>query len=143
MRAAAGLTLFLAASFFFRQPRLLNVLAAVGIAPAQPTHRRAAPRIATIEPSFAAGGDLIRIYGEGFDAIDGVGSSCNTPIEVNTCRPLRGNCVLIDRVPAAVIAVTPTMLVVRAPFTCVAPVRASVRTRWGHGFAHAQFCTAP
>jgi hypothetical protein len=118
-------------------------LAAVGIAPAQPTHRRAAPRIATIEPSFAAGGDLIRIYGEGFDAIDGVGSSCNTPIEVNTCRPLRGNCVLIDRVPAAVIAVTPTMLVVRAPFTCVAPVRASVRTRWGHGFAHAQFCTAP
>jgi hypothetical protein len=117
-------------------------LGAVAIAPAQPTRRRAAPRIASIEPSFAAAGDLIRIYGDGFDAIGGIGPSCDTPIEVNTCRPLRGNCVFIDRIPADVIAVTPTMLVVRAPFTCVAPVRASVRTRWGHGFAHAQFCTA-
>lgn len=118
-------------------------LAPVEIAPAQPTRRRAAPSITAIEPSFAAAGDLIRIYGSGFDVIDGIGPACDTPIEVNTCRPLRGNCVMIDRRPADVIAVTPTMLVVRAPFTCVAPVRASVRTRWGHGFTHAQFCTAP
>jgi hypothetical protein len=118
-------------------------LAPVDIAPAQPTRRRAAPSITAIQPSFAAAGELIRIYGDGFDAIDGIGPACDTPIEVNTCRPLRGNCVLIDRVAAEVIAVTPTMLVVRAPFTCVAPVRASVRTRWGHGFAHAPFCTAP
>lgn len=117
--------------------------APVEIAPAHPTRRLASPSITAIQPSFAAAGDLIRIYGDGFDALDGIGSSCDTPIQVNTCRPLRGNCVLIDRVPADVIAVTPTMLVVRAPFTCVAPVRASVRTRWGHGFAHVQFCTAP
>lgn len=120
-----------------------SLLAPVDIAPAQPTRRRAAPSITAIQPSFAAAGDLIRIYGDGFDVIDGIGPSCDTPIEVNTCRPLRGNCVLINRIAADVIAVTPTMLVVRAPFTCVAPVRASVRTRWGHGFAHAQFCTAP
>ena len=57
----------------------------------------------------------MRIYGTGFDAIDGAGSDCGAVAAANTCRPVRGNCVFIDRQPAAVVAVTPTMLVVRAP----------------------------
>jgi hypothetical protein len=117
--------------------------APVAIAPAEPTRRRAAPQITSIEPTFASAGEVIRIYGSGFDAIGGIGTTCDGAAAVNTCRPLRGNCVMIDRVPTEVIAVTPTMLVARAPFTCVAPVRASVRTRWGHGFAHAAFCVVP
>ena len=60
----------------------------------------------------------------------------------NTCRPLRGNCVFDRPPPAEVVAVTPTMLVVRAPFTCVAPVHRRRRARAGlTGFGRAPFCT--
>ena len=117
--------------------------ALVLIDPAQPSRRRAAPIITAIEPPFAAVGDEVRIYGAGFDAIEGTDTTCETIALANTCRPLRGNCVLINRTPADVIAVTPTMLVVRAPFTCVAPVPLDVRTHWAHGFGRAQFCTLP
>jgi hypothetical protein len=120
-----------------------SLQAPVAIAPAQPTRRRAAPRITDVEPPYAAAGDPVRLYGTGFDAIGGAGSGCDVVPAANTCRPLRGNCVLIGGVAAQVIAVTPTMLVVRAPFTCVAPVPVSVRARWAHGFGRAQFCALP
>ncbi len=115
---------------------------AVNITPAQSAQQQRAPSITAIEPSFAAAGELVRIYGSGFDAINGngPGASCETIADVNTCAPLRGNCVLIDRRPAEVIAVTPTMLAVRVPFTCVAPVSVAVRSRWGRGFGRASFC---
>jgi hypothetical protein len=115
----------------------------VAIAPALATRRRQAPTVTAIEPSMAAAGELVRIYGSGFDAIEGNGASCDTIATANTCRPLRGNCVLFDRTPADVVAVTPTMLVVRAPFTCVTPVAVQVRSHWAHGFGHGAFCTAP
>jgi hypothetical protein len=118
-----------------------NAQAPVSIEPAQPTRQRAAARITAIDPPFAAAGDLVHIYGSGFDAIDGVGTSCTNLESVNSCHPMRGNCVQIGRTPAQVVAVTPTMLVVRAPFTCVAPVTVAVRTRWSHGFGRAPFCT--
>src|SRR4029077_19442800 len=115
----------------------------VGITPALPTRPRARPHINAIEPPLAAAGTLGRIYGTRLARIDAIGTSCPTILAANTCRPLRGNCVFIDRTPADVIAVTPTMLVVRAPFTCVAPVSVHVRTRWGHGVATAPFCLVP
>jgi hypothetical protein len=120
-----------------------RAVAPVAIKPAQNTRRRAAPRITVIDPPFAAAGEVVRIYGSGFDAIEGNAGSCNTIADVNTCEPLHGNCVMIDRTPAEVIAVTPTMMVVRAPFTCVAPVTLATRTRWSHGFGRAQFCVVP
>ena len=116
--------------------------AMVAVAPALATPQRDAPRITAIEPSFAAAGDLVRLYGSGFDAIEGAGSDCGAVAAANGCRPVRGNCVFIDRHPAEVVAVTPTMLVVRAPFTCVAPVPVAARTRRSRGFGRAQFCTA-
>jgi hypothetical protein len=118
-----------------------SLQAPVEIAPALPTRQRAAPRIDAIVPSFAAAGDFVRIYGSGFDAIEGAGTSCASIPAANTCRPLRGNCVLIDRQPAEVVAVTPTMLVVRAPFTCVEPVSVRMRTRWSRASAGAEFCS--
>lgn len=117
--------------------------APVSIEPAQPTRQRTAARITSIDPPFAAAGELVRIYGSGFDAIDGIAASCTDLASANSCHPMRGNCVQIGRTPADVVAVTPTMLVVRAPFTCVAPVTVAVRTRWSHGFGRAPFCTVP
>ena len=117
--------------------------APVAVSPALPTRQHRAPVITAIEPSFAAAGELVRIYGSGFDAIGGAGSACDRIADANTCRPVRGNCVMIDRQPAAVVAATPTMLVVRAPFTCVAPVPVAARTRWSRGFGRATFCTVP
>jgi hypothetical protein len=120
-----------------------NAPAPVTVDPALPTRSHTRPHITSIEPSFAAVGDLVRIYGSGFDAIDGAGDSCDGIAAANTCRPQHGNCVFVGRTAAEVVAVTPTMLVVRAPFTCVAPVSVSVRTRWAHGFSHADFCVVP
>ncbi|HSP96458.1 MAG TPA: hypothetical protein VL049_04340 [Candidatus Dormibacteraeota bacterium] len=114
----------------------------VDVGPALAMSAREAPQITAIEPSFAAAGDLVRVYGTGFDAIDGAGSDCGAVADANTCRPVRGNCVFIDRQPATVVAVTPTMLVVRAPFTCVSPVTVATRTRRSRGFGRATFCTA-
>ena len=116
--------------------------AMVAVAPALATPQRDAPRITAIAPSFAAAGELVRLYGSRFDAIEGAGSDCGAVAAANGCRPVRGNCVFIDRRPAEVVAVTPTMLVVRAPFTCVAPVPVAARTRRSRGFGRAQFCTA-
>jgi hypothetical protein len=117
--------------------------AAVAVDPAEATPRRMPPRITAVEPPFASAGELVRIYGSGFDAINGAGqnATCSGLAAVNTCRPVRGNCVFIDRQPAEIVAATPTMLVVRAPFTCVAPVSVRLRTRWSRGFGRATFCT--
>jgi hypothetical protein len=115
----------------------------VTVSPALPTRPRQAPVIDAIEPPFAAAGDLVRIYGSGFDAIEGAGTGCAAIAAANTCRPVRGNCVFVDRRPAEVVAVTPTMLVIRAPFTCVSPVPLATRSRRTRGFGRATFCTAP
>ena len=115
----------------------------VNVSPALATPDRSAPQITAIDPPFAAAGELVRIYGTGFDAIGGAGTTCATVEAANTCRPVRGNCVFIDRQPAPVVAVTPTMLVIRAPFTCVSPVQVATRTQRSRGFGRATFCTAP
>lgn len=120
-----------------------NSGAPVAISPALATPIRRAPQITAIDPPFAAAGELVRIYGTGFDAITGAGADCASVAAANGCPPLRGNCVMIDRQPAEVVAATPTMLIVRAPFTCVAPVPLLARTRWSQGFGRARFCTLP
>ncbi len=60
--------------------------------------------------------------------IDGCANLATT----NTCSPLRGTCVefLVDgewTAAADVVGVTPTVVMVRSPFTCTAPTRARVR----------------
>lgn len=110
-----------------------------------PTRRgrvRAAIQIESITPTFAAEGELVRLYGRGFDAIAGnaPGGGCDTISQANTCRPVRGNCVRVDRQPADVIAVTPRMLVIRAPFTCTEPTTLVIRNRRTRGAARHAFC---
>jgi len=100
--------------------------------PAQ-AHRAQQPVLARAEPVVGQVGELLRIFGSGFNAIDGhfAENQCADVAGRNRCLPLRGNCVEIDGVPAAVEAVTPTMLVVRWPFTCIAPVPVVVKVRQG------------
>lgn len=114
----------------------------IQVAPAQPGHAREPLEISAIEPAFAAAGEMVRIYGRGFDAIEGnaAAGGCDAIAAANGCDPLRGNCVVVGGQPAEVIAVTPTMLVVRAPFTCVEPVRLEVRNRRARGIGRATFC---
>jgi hypothetical protein len=47
--------------------------------------------------------------------------------------------VFIGRDAAEIVAATPTLLVIRAPFTCVAPVKLTARTRRSRGFARTTF----
>lgn len=92
-------------------------------------HRGAdVPVIAAIIPSRAVAGDLVRLIGTGFNVIDGLFAEgeCGDVAGRNRCVPLRGNCVRVGGVAAQVEAVTPTMLVIRWPFTCLAPVSVTV-----------------
>ncbi len=105
------------------------------------TPQRRAPVIAAIEPTFARNGDLVRIYGENFDAIGQAQQheGCDGP--GRPCTATDANCLYLDRQPVEVVAATPTMLVIRMPFTCVEPLRLAVHTRRAHGVARATFCT--
>jgi hypothetical protein len=129
------------------EPRVLGLdvfapNAPVDITPAAASVQRRVPRLASITPRHASAGELVRIYGSGFDALSGndVAGDCTAIAAANRCPPRRGNCVFVGGQPAQVVAVTPTMLVVRAPFTCVEPVQVAVRTRWTRGFARIPFC---
>ena len=118
---------------------------AIEVEPAMPGHAREPIEIDAVEPTLAAAGDLVRIYGRGFDAIDGNDTTggCDAIASANGCDPLNGNCVVAGGREAEVVAVTPTMLVVRAPFTCVEPVRLEVRSRKARGIGRATFCRVP
>jgi hypothetical protein len=100
--------------------------------PAQ-AHRAQEPVLTTLLPSKGRSGELLRIFGTGFNVIDGhfAEDSCSDVAGRNRCVPLRGNCVRIDGLVAQVEAVTPTMLVVRGPLTCVQPVEVVVRVDHG------------
>ncbi len=103
------------------------------VVPAQAHRSLQPPILDRVEPTRGEQGGLLRIFGSGFNAIDGHFSEtdCANVTLRNRCVPLRGNCVRIDGAPADVVAVTPTMLVVRWPFTCTAPVELQVTTDQG------------
>jgi hypothetical protein len=110
--------------------------------PAQAHRTGVAPAITAVRPSSGKAGDLVRILGNGFNAIDGHDAQQCADLTVrNRCAPLRGNCVRIGDVPAVLEAVTPTMLVIRLPFTCVEPVPLTVTTQGGGISAPALLCT--
>ena len=87
-------------------------------------------------PSIVTEGSLIALSGAGFDAVSGLAgltpADCARLATTNTCDPLRGTCVefLVDGewTPAAdVLGVTPTLVMVRAPFSCSEPTQVRVR----------------
>jgi hypothetical protein len=112
-------------------------------APAQAQRAQRAPIVSTTRPAKAAVGELVRIFGFGFNVIDGhaAGTTCPDVATRNRCLPLRGNCVHIGGVAAPVEAVTPTMLVVRMPFSCIEPVPLTVETQGGGSSTVLTFCT--
>jgi hypothetical protein len=101
-----------------------------------------APVITGVRPSRGERGDLVRIFGRGFNAIDGHDAEQCSDLSIrNRCSPLRGNCVRTGSIAATVEAVTPTMLVIRLPFSCVEPVPLTVLTQGGATSAEFPFCT--
>jgi len=101
--------------------------------PAQAHRSLHAPIVTAVAPAIGGQGELLRIFGSGFNVIDGhfAEDNCADVSGRNRCVPLRGNCVQINGVSAPVEAVTPTMLVVRWPFTCTQPVPLVVTTDQG------------
>ncbi|MDX2169885.1 MAG: hypothetical protein SF182_22630, partial [Deltaproteobacteria bacterium] len=92
--------------------------------------------LSAANPPRVVEGGLIGLTGEGFDAVSGLQGltekDCANLARTNTCAPLHGTCVefLVDgrwTAAADVLGVTPTFVMVRAPFTCSAPTRARVR----------------
>lgn len=103
------------------------------VAPSQAHRTLRPPVITSVRPAKALAGGRLRIFGSGFNTIDGyfADAACPDIAGRNHCTPLRGNCVRINDVPAGIEAVTPTMLVVRMPFACVAPQLLTVQTQGG------------
>ena len=101
--------------------------------PAEAHRSLQAPVVTAVAPAIGKQGELLRIFGSGFNVIDGLFAEdkCADVTGRNRCVPLRGNCVQINGVSAPVEAVTPTMLVVRWPFTCTRPLPLVVTTDQG------------
>lgn len=114
--------------------------AGVEIVPARSTPQRRAPVIREIRPTYAQAGDLVWIYGENFDAVGAAEQDPECDGAGRPCRASDPNCVFIGDRTAEIVAATPTLLVIRAPFTCVEPVKLGARTRRSRGFARATFC---
>jgi hypothetical protein len=102
----------------------------------QPHASRGPISIDAVAPARLVAGGIVHINGRGFDAISGHagGRDCTALQSGNGCDPLRGTCVeFLDDgrwiAAADVLAVTPTHLAVRAPFTCRGPTLLRVRRR--------------
>lgn len=119
--------------------------AGVNISPARPSFQRQPPRIDRVEPPDPTPGQIVRLFGSGFDALSGNAGvpPCSRVSQANSCRPLRGNCVQVDGTPARVVAVTPRMLAFEMPVPCIVPTLVSVRTRFSRGVGRAGICVLP
>lgn len=102
----------------------------------QPQQSTGAVTLTAAAPTSAAAGSLIVVTGTGFDAVSGLSgltsADCANLAGTNTCSPLHGTCVEFlegDTWTAAadILGVTPTTVMVRAPFTCTAPTTVRVR----------------
>ena len=100
--------------------------------------------VLAVYPKAARAGAIVHIVGSGFNAIEGYGdndgpggaTTCASLAAGNRCSPVpRGTCVEFERPDggwspaAAILAVTPTHLVVASPIDCATPVRVRVRRK--------------
>ncbi|MCW5892299.1 MAG: right-handed parallel beta-helix repeat-containing protein [bacterium] len=110
-----------------------------------PGPRAGTPTLALVQPGRPRAGDLVRVFGDGFDAIDGTAcGEAGTPndpcaagdaaverrneqTQANRIRLLRGDGQVLATVYP--LAVTPTMLVFRMPFDCFAALTLQVSKR--------------
>ncbi len=111
---------------------------------APPGPRYGAPVALTVSPARPRAGDLVRVFGSGFNAVDGAAcAQATTPVAACSSGNPRvaqanrasryGNRVLLTMAgqtfPVDLDAVTPTMLAFRMPFDCFAPAGAQVSRR--------------
>jgi len=104
--------------------------------------------VSEVWPKAARAGAIVHVVGHGFNAIEGYddndgpggATSCAALAAGNSCAPVpRGTCVEFERPdggwsPAtAILAVTPTHLVVESPIDCAAPTRVRVRRKLADG----------
>lgn len=105
--------------------------------------RAGGPAVTHVSRGRPRAGDLVHVFGRGFNAIDGA-SCAKTPAPVDACsvehprierqnRSRYGNLVRLltggEAVAVDVAAVTPTMLAFRMPFDCFAPAELVVSRR--------------
>ncbi|HEX7409130.1 MAG TPA: hypothetical protein VF515_15980 [Candidatus Binatia bacterium] len=118
----------------------LDINGPVSVSPPQPYRADGNTLTVVIQsfaPTKATAGDLVRITGSGFNAIDGYppGGDCTTTVQQsNSCNPIAGTCVQYEASPEQwvdlpVQAVTPAEIVVRMPpgTTCAQPVTVRVQ----------------
>ena len=102
--------------------------------------------LVNVFPKAARSGEIVHIVGTGFNAIEGYGgnaggaTSCAALAVGNTCGTIpRGTCVEFEgldggwNAATAILAVTPTHLVVKSPIDCGAPRRVRVRRKLADG----------
>ncbi len=105
--------------------------------------RAGAPVVTGVSIGRPRAGDLVRIFGRGFNAVDGA-ACARTTVPMAACsaenprterqnRGRYGNLVRLttagQTTPVDVVAVTPTMLAFRMPFDCFAPAEVAVSRR--------------
>jgi len=122
----------------------MPAIGALLVAPEQPHHNPGTLSVEGVQPrKVAAAGDLVAVTGRGFNAIDAILADptfCSDPDPgYGCCNPLWGTCVEIEDpstaqwLPAHLLAVTPTHLVVRSPVSCSQPVQGRVRREVSFG----------
>jgi len=103
---------------------------------AQPHQGTGAVTVTSVTPSKTISGGAVHLYGSGFDAISGhtggVAGDCHALSATNRCSPLQGTCVefLAGETwteAEDVLGITPTHLIVTAPFTCTEATQVRVR----------------
>ncbi|GIW45152.1 MAG: hypothetical protein KatS3mg077_2434 [Candidatus Binatia bacterium] len=107
----------------------------VVVEPAFPLVANDPPRIVAVRPAVAPAGAIVRVFGSGF----AMATNPDACTRSATCTS--GTCVFVNEVPAPIEAASPTVLFIRMPFTCFAPVRLEVRTAAGSD--QIEYCVAP
>jgi len=142
-----------------------DVDGALDFTPAQAHRNPGALEVNNVSPAHAQRGDLVWVFGAGFNAVEGHKNplaptptpftSCNTLAGMNTCNPVRGTCVEFLDVDSGswepaldIVAVTPRMVVAKVPITCKQPTSVRVRTLDSNGEIRtsdtvADFCRVP
>lgn len=103
------------------------------VEPATAHRGGAAVRVEEVRPLRAEHGQWVRIIGDGFNVVDAYDGRCAEGTPGDTCVPLRGTCVRLDGRPVPIEALSPTMILVRWPRTCIGPANLTVTVQTSTG----------
>lgn len=102
-------------------------------------HRGAvAVEVTEVRPLRAEAGQWVRIFGSGFNVVDTYEGQCGATQLGETCNPLRGTCVRVDGRPVPIEGLTPTMILLRWPTTCLGAANLTVTVQTASGARSSQ-----